>query len=532
MPFPSVSQLVAAYERKLPAGFIQKCGKHAPFGARESGKDHGNRPAPRSVANAPRLWLNPNARLQVPPVHGAPAPPVRPAHPTSPLNGINSLFGNVRQQEQALQEHVAAATVTSCQALPEPTGHAPATVVQDRGNPLDCVIKYVTHSAAGKVVVFNPADSTHRAGGLGVDHFRHASIPLEETLAVVGAGMKASLDQVRGGYPLGQEHAAQNQLYSRDITLRHSDKQLAALLAVKGSSSRDRLNQQRDLLLKFGVPTPLPENARFDMVSIAAVDRRGKGAFDASALESGLRRQLAHGLENAKSAGARTVVMPLPGSGLFARFTHKPDARQDPDYLAAMVRAAVWAIRTYGNDLRIVLPSHGAGLDTLIASALATPQSVQGAAAKPLPGAVVPANLKLAGHGAIKPVGMFKQGQSARVQASARLPAALVKKRMGNTDYFVEKAKQDLHSHSPVKKALGELLGDGSKVSVHRVHGVPVSAAGSQPYWFIGRDRVPGTGRALVSIEVSSGRREVFEVTFSRASLPALARKADLAKAL
>lgn len=522
MPSPSVSLLVAAYEKKLP-----------PAGVQKASKKH-YRQAPTSVVNVVSShWLTSKAAMKYPlisaaskgggahafisckqwgaqkttaaqhPAYGAQghkAKTVGHAPSTTQLNSrINALFAQVRAQEKGLQHAIGAATVTSCKTLPVATGHADAKVVHEKGNPLDCVVKYVTSPASGKVVVFNPADSTHRAGGLDVPHFNHSSVPLEEALAVIGAGMKASLDQVQGGYPLGQEHAAENQLYTRGIALRHSAAQLAALTAVQGSG-RDRLNAQRDLLLALGAPVPQPNAPRFDMVSIAAVDRRDKPHLDANALESGLRRQLAHGLENAKSAGAKTVVMPLPGSGLFARFSRQPGAKPDPKYLDALARATAWAIKTHGKGLQIVLPSHGFDLDQRIAHHLSAFKPAAMAAAKPVP--------------------------------TASPTATLSKRRMGNTFYFMEAARHPLSAHSPVVKALGPLLGDGSKVSVHRVHGLQAPSAGSQRYWFLGRDPDPTRDRALVSIQVSPQRREVFEVTFSRAALPALAQKVRLAPTL
>lgn len=554
----SVSQLVAAYEKKLPPPVFHKSAKHpgqSPTSVMNVGSNHwatfkaavkypsvsvaSKGGAAHAFISCKPMHPQKSAAAQHS-VHAAQAykaKSVGHAPSATQLNtSINALFTNVRAQEKGLQHAIGAATVTSCKALPPPTGHTAAVLVQESANAVDCVIRYVTDPNAGKVVVFNPADSHHRAGGLGVAHFKHSSIPLEETLAVLGAGMKASLDQVsKGGYPLGQEHAAQNQLYSHGIRLRHTAAQLTALTAVKGSG-RDRLNAQRDLLLAMGAPAPVSNARTFGMVSIAAVDRRGKTHIDTTALENGLRRQLAHGLEKAKSVGARTVVMPLPGSGLFARFSNRSDAKQDPAYLDAVASAAAWAIATYGKDLRIVLPSHGTDLDQRVAKHLSkwkSPAAAGAAQIAPTSAAVS----KAVSHAAIKPQAAMKHahvthGSHAKTSASVPSTGTLAKRRMGNTFYYMQAAKHDLDSHSPVAHALGALLGDGSKVTVHRVPGIQVPTGGSQPYWFIGRDPDPTKGRALVSIQVSPHKREVFELTFSRAALPDLSHKVGFARAL
>ncbi|GEM_PF-1473105 len=552
MPLPtttgvsSVKQSIAYWNAKVTPNITDKVAKAVPWKSA---------PAPHATAKLPFKTV----------FNGPAAKSIAHAPVTQSLNArINQLFGQVRQQEKSLQDSVAPAQVTSCKQLPAATGQSAAQIIRDNCNPLDCVIKHVNSTTSGKVVVFNPADSRNIAGGLGVGQFKHSSIPFEETLALVGTGMKASLDQAKGGYPLGQEYAAQNQLYSRGIALRHNTQQLAQLAAVQGSG-RARLDAQRDLMLSFGAPTAAASAPRFDMVSIAGFDRRDKLKVDMVEVANGLHRQLAQGFESAKRAGARTVVLPLPGTGLFSKFSKQPGSKQDPAYLQAIAYATARAIHSHGKDLRIIIPSHGAALDGLLSQQLAAVKVA------PTPPAPQPAHNQQVSNShyaptasiapSVKPVApkgseqyhVSKSLQTALPVSSnppssmapakgqvfpvgsapkAVKPGILQLGRMGEVRYFREPGKVQLNDASPVRGALGALLGDGSKVSVHRVHGLQAPTAGSQRYWFIGRDPDPTKGRALVSVQVSPYRREVFEVTFNRAALPDLARKSGFASPL
>jgi len=75
------------------------------------------------------------------------------------------------------------------------------------------------------------------------------------------------------------------------------------------------------------------------------------------------------------------------------------------------------------------------------------------------------------------------------------------------------------------------MLGDGTKVSLHRVYDAALSKKGTGPYEFIGRDRRDG-GRALVSVEAMKGKRGIYEVTFNFKALPQLAKAAHSAPKL
>lgn len=97
---------------------------------------------------------------------------------------------------------------------------------------------------------------------------------------------------------------------------------------------------------------------------------------------------------------------------------------------------------------------------------------------------------------------------------------------MGGLAYQVRPENLARNPRAAVTQALKPLIGDGSKVTLRRVHGVPAPAQGSQPYWFIRRDPDPTIGRALVSVQVAPGQRQVFEVVYSPRALPQLAAMA------
>ena len=166
----SVSQLVAAYEKKLPLAVFQKSAKHpgqSPTSVMNVGSNHWvtSKAAVKhpSVSVASKGGAS-HAFISCKPLHpqksaaashsahgaqGYKAKSVGHAPSTSQLNSrINTLFAQVRAQEKGLQHAIGAATVTSCNTLPPATGHTAAMVVQAKGNPLDWVDKCVTSPAA------------------------------------------------------------------------------------------------------------------------------------------------------------------------------------------------------------------------------------------------------------------------------------------------------------------------------------------------------------------------------------------------
>ncbi len=476
---------------------------------------------------APTAAASPPPRLAL---HRLRNGPVQQAAPRQPVRGgsinarINHLFERVRQQERGL--HVAPPEVTACTRLPVPTG-ATAQFVRVGNNAVDCLIKLLGTPGAGRVAIINPADSRHRGGGLGVEWFNHQRMPAEEALCVLGRGAKASLD-VATGYPLGLEHAGERQLYSPGVQLRHDRSVLHALCDVRGTPG-ERLEAQRDLLLGASFAAPSSTGSSYDMISIAALDRRGQPDFDAKALYAGMLRQFAHAMANAARHEVDTFILLLPGSGLFSRTSRAQDAAVDPLYQHALACAAVDAVRLFSKGLqRVVIPSHGPALDALIDAYSKQPLHlaqavVPGGPRRSPPPAGAPAPQP-------RPVPRMSPVQ-VNGHAQPRAPVVALKmpvtpRQMGGLAYQVRPENLARNPRAAVTQALKPLIGDGSKVTLRRVHGVPAPAQGSQPYWFIRRDPDPTIGRALVSVQVAPGQRQVFEVVYSPRALPQLAAMA------
>jgi len=476
----------------------------------------GNADAREAAPVSPRLALNGLRNGQ------APRAPRDAAGGESINARINDLFARVRQQERGLD--VSPPKVTSCIAFPPRTdaNGAMARVVRSPDNAVDCLVRLLDTPLAGRVAIINPADSRHRGGGLGVDTFRHQRMPAEETLCVLGRGAKASLDAATG-YPLGPDKVGQRQLYSAGLQMRYDRAVLQALCDVSGTPGA-RLEAQRDLLLDASFATPSRNAPRYDMISIAALDRRDQPQIDAKALYTGMLRQFAHAMVNAKEHKVETFILALPGSGLFSRTSRRHDAPADPLYQHVLARAAVDAIRLFSRGLqRVVIPSHGKELDALIELYRKQPVRV------PPPAAAAPAAPPRPGP-RMPPVPAQRHAQPRapffRLSRPAQLPRS-----MGGLQYQVERENLSQQLHPAVARALQSLIGDGSKVTLRRVHGVPVPTQGRQPYWFLCRDPDPNAGRALVSVQVSPRQRQVFEVVFSRQALPQLASRVARAPA-
>lgn len=408
-------------------------------------------------------------------------------------DGINDLFKRVCQQEAQLK--VAPATVTACASLPPPTGAA-ASVVQVKDNAVDVLLVSAASPAPGRAAIINAADARHRGGGVGVvgvvgaGHFPHENMLLEETLCVQALGAKASMDGAAHGYPLGIEGAKQNQLYITNLQFRHDPSVLHALRHVEGSP-RERLAKQRDLLLAAKFSEKPDSSTRWDMVCIAAPDRRKAPDFNKDRMRVEMLAQLGQAMIDARKKGVRTFIMSLPGSALFARTSRAPDAKAHPDHLDALAAAAADATRLYGHGLEVVIPSHGQQLNDLVKHHLAHPT--------PVPSL-----------------------------------APMKSRTMGGSAYTIEPENLAKDSDSKAAKVLRPLIGDGSKASLHRVRGIPAPSEGEQPYWIIGRDPDPRVGRALVSIQTGDNKhqRQVYELVFSIGALPHLADLARKAKAL
>lgn len=495
MPLYPQAAPIAAHRFITPTRAHADAGKAAPAAAA---------PPP------PRLALD---RLRNGPVsQSAPREPVR----GDSINArINALFARVREQERGL--HVAPPELTGCTQLPVPTG-ATAQFARVGNNAVDCLIKLLDTPGAGRVAIINPADSRHRGGGLGVDWFNHQRMPAEEALCVLGRGAKASLDAATG-YPLGLEHAGERQLYSPGVQLRHDRSVLQALCDVRGTPGK-RLEAQRDLLLGASFATPSSTGPSYDMISIAALDRRGQPDFDAKSLYAGMLRQFAHAMANAARHEVDTFILLLPGSGLFSQTSRAQDAAVDPLYQHALACAAVDAVRLFSKGLqRVVIPSHGPALDALIDAYREQPlhlaQAVEpgGPRRSPRPGP------------RMSPVQVKAHAQPRAPVVELKMPVTLPRQ-MGGLGYQVRPENLALNPRAAVARALKPLIGDGSKVTLRRVHGVPAPTRGSQPYWIIRRDPDPTVGRALVSVQVAPGQRQVFEAVYSPRALPQLAAMA------
>jgi len=103
---------------------------------------------------------------------------------------------------------------------------------------------------------------------------------------------------------------------------------------------------------------------------------------------------------------------------------------------------------------------------------------------------------------------------------------SLEQRQMGSWNYTVEPENLALNPDSAVSQVLGTLIRDSSKITLRRVHGVEAPEEGNRAYWFINRDQNPKVGRALVSVQVASDTREVYEAVFSR-SLARFAQRAS-----
>ena len=97
---------------------------------------------------------------------------------------------------------------------------------------------------------------------------------------------------------------------------------------------------------------------------------------------------------------------------------------------------------------------------------------------------------------------------------------------MGAQTYHLDAAKLTQENVKLMMPSeLLPMLGDGSKVSFHRVHDDALSAQGTSAFHFIGHDP-NNKGRALVSVDGSRGQRRAYEVTFHFTALPLLAKEA------
>ena len=104
-------------------------------------------------------------------------------------------------------------------------------------------------------------------------------------------------------------------------------------------------------------------------------------------------------------------------------------------------------------------------------------------------------------------------------------------KTMGQKSYTRETARLSQAEMLALPQALRSQLGDYTRVSLHRVADIKAPSGGSQPFWIIGHDRAK-PGKALISIEVAAGQREVFEMTYSTNVLTTLAQLVARSKAL
>lgn len=96
---------------------------------------------------------------------------------------------------------------------------------------------------------------------------------------------------------------------------------------------------------------------------------------------------------------------------------------------------------------------------------------------------------------------------------------------MGAVHYSVQQTNLSRDPDSAVSRVMGSLIGDGSKVTLRRVHGIPSPTESTKAIEFLGRDPDRKLGRALVSVRVAHDAREVYEVVFSRFALPELAQR-------
>ena len=458
-----------------------------------------NQPQP----SAQEAWLN-QAWVNPDTIANAPTPVRTLQAGTSVNERINQLFGRVRLDEQG-RAGAQPARVISCVMLPTPPGPA-ASVVQSKDNAVDCLIKMSQDDAIGKVCTINAADPRHVGGGVALDAFPYSSMPLEETKITLVQGLLASLRGAASAYPLGPTGAGENQIYSRGLQIRYGADVLKAMHEVPQTGAA-RLAAQREMLLNAPFAAASGSTFRFDTLSIAGVDRRNMPSLDGVSLYATMLRQFANALVTARQEGVKTVLFSVPGSGLYARRCRAPDAQPDTAYLHILGCAVADALMHFGAGLDVVIPGHGETLDHCIASYLQHPTTAHAL------------------------MGNRYQGRSVAAASSTPSANALTPRSMGSRQYMGEAQNLIRGAAVSLPSALTSLMGDGSKVSLHRVHGIPAPTGGNQPFWFIGRDPAD-RGRALVSIEVAPGRREVFEMTFSHNALPKLASVVSHARAL
>jgi len=429
----------------------------------------------------------------------------RPMPPEVPTTNdlINARFEELRQQEIRLK--VPAAGITDCTALPAPTDR-PNSLHHSSRSVLKCMIEAVLSNPEGTVAIINPGDPWYPGGGVVVDHFKHQNLPFEETLCLLGEGAFKSLHAGRRAYPLGPGYPCERQLYSSNVRFRFNRHTLQQLCDVTGSP-RQKLEAQRDLLVKAPLAASPGDSPAWHMVTVVAPDNRNSPGFDGDALYTGMLRQFAHALVNGQKHGVRTYLLMLSGSGLFAKTSSEPDARAYPPYQQALACAAVDAVRYFGKGMDVVIPSHGEQIDKLI---------------------------HLYETQATVPDAVTSRYQGTPLKPSVTMPPLsnpeeLRMRRMCGLRYGTTSKNFALDRNSGVAKALAPLIRDFRKVSIHRVYGVQPPVEGRQAYWFIRHDGDPNADRALVSIMNPDGSREVFEVVYSGTALPELAAKAKLA---
>jgi hypothetical protein len=448
---------------------------------------------------------------------------------------IRQFIDKVRLDEAGLK-YASPAFAVSCVKLPTQTGAA-ASVTQTQDNAVDCLLKASTITALHPIAFFSAADSQHIGGAMDERvEFKHSKLLQEETGCALVRGSIAALNGAAASYPLGQQTPMQHQLYARGLTFRHAPAIREALSQVAGSGDA-RIQAQLDILLKSSFCPSNTQGPRVDMISISGVDRRGLAQLDAVGLYEGTLRQLSHALVTAKQQGIKTVVMTLPGSGIFARFSRAPQAEQDPQYLDIIACAAADAVTYFGSGLTILVPTHGTRLDFsfsqyrdvsllgLVPQGLDYRLGLQ--LASPGDAKLQAALLRLTGTASV-PVSSTHQVPDLGTVApsSGALPAEqLEPRKLGDVAYHVERTNQATLPDSPVSNVLERLIGAGKGMTLRLAHGVDDNTPINAPVCTVlKRDPDPTVGKALLSVRVGANERVVCEAVYSRNVQPAFAK--------
>ncbi len=341
-----------------------------------------------------------------------------------------------------------------------------------------------------------------------------SSVLREEAQLVLIQGLLASLKNVESMYPLESEGDNPRQVYSKNLQLRYGS-QVQDKLVKSKLTGVAREEAQRDVLLDSKLPSSDKARTPFDVVTIAAIDRRQQPRLDTSALYDGMLHQFAHAFAEARQEGIKTILMAVPGSDPHCRMSQQLGAPVDQAYLEILGCAVADAILHFGAGLKVVLPSHGAALDNAISFYRSRPQALP-----PILGRRFPVTAAQAGPGVAQPPQLPPMGT-----------ALTQPKTMGNKSYTRETTRMSQAEMRALPQQLRSQLGDYTKVSLHRVTDIKAPSCGSQAFWILGHDRT-NPSKALISIEVAPGQREVFEMTYSTNVLTTLAQTVGRSRAL